>query len=477
MTFEQFYRILRARRTLALSVFLSILAFAIAFSLLWTKTYTATTSIVVDSKMDPVSGMNAGGSMQTSALLATQMSIIKSDHVARRVVKDLKLDESPETRESWQRETGGRGTFDDWLAKRLIKGVTVEPSKESTVLELTYESIDPNFAATLANAFAKAYLDALVQMKTDPARQYAGFFEERAAIARSKLEAAQKALSDAQKERGIFLTDERMDSEASRLNELGGQLTGIRAMRVESSSRRTVVDGGAERINDVATNPVVMQFKADLSRLQSQLIEFQSNLGDNHPTVKTLKASIEQQSKKLALEIGKAASVVRSTDVVLREREDAANKAYEAQRQRLLTMKDQRNELALLEREVDSSARVYESIVLRQSQSSLEGSNNQSSAYILSTAAAPPSQSSPRLFFNIILALSFGTVLTLFLTMAAELLDRRIRTSADLIDALDLPVIGALPTPDAKKLTFFGKKIGFDRLSPANHQSRGAVQP
>jgi succinoglycan biosynthesis transport protein ExoP len=258
---------------------------------------------------------------------------------------------------------------------------------------------------------------------------------------------------------------------------LGGQLTGIRAMRVESSSRRTVVDGGAERINDVATNPVVMQFKADLSRLQSQLIEFQSNLGDNHPTVKTLKASIEQQSKKLALEIGKAASVVRSTDVVLREREDAANKAYEAQRQRLLTMKDQRNELALLEREVDSSARVYESIVLRQSQSSLEGSNNQSSAYILSTAAAPPSQSSPRLFFNIILALSFGTVLTLFLTMAAELLDRRIRTSADLIDALDLPVIGALPTPDAKKLTFFGKKIGFDRLSPANHQSRGAVQP
>lgn len=479
MTFEQFYRILRARRKLAWSVYLGILILAIAYCLLWPKSYTATTNVVVESKVDPITGFASGGAgLQTSALLATQMSIMKSDHVARQVVRDLKLDQSAETRETWEKDTSGRGSFEDWLAKRLVKGLTVEPSKESTVLELSYESVEPNFAATLANAFAKAYLDALVQMKTEPARQYAGYFEERAALARTKLEEAQKALAAAQKERGIFLTDERLDAEASRLNELGLQQTSIRAMRVESSSRRQVVDGSPERIADVSTNAVVMQFKADLSRLQGQLSELQSSLGDNHPSVKQVKANIEQQTRRLNAEIAKAANVVRSTDTVLREREEAATKAYEAQRQRLLTMKDQRNEVAILEREVDSAAKVYETMVLRQSQSSLESNSNQSSAYILSAAVAPPTHSSPRSFLAIALALTLGTVVTLFLTMAAELLDRRVRTADDLINALDLPVIGALPSPDASRFAKLGKKLGFAKLSPANHKPRGAsLQP
>jgi succinoglycan biosynthesis transport protein ExoP len=479
MTFEQFYRILRARRKLAWSVYLTILVLTVAYCLLWPKNYTATTNIVVESKIDPITGFaSAGASLQTSALLATQMSIIKSDHVARQVVRDLKLDQSAETHETWQKDTSGLGSFEDWLAKRLLKGLTVEPSKESTVVELSYESIEPNFAATLANAFAKAYLDTLVQMKTEPARQYAGYFEERAALARTKLEAAQKALSTAQKERGIFLTDERMDAESARLNEMGLQLTSIRSQRVESSSRRQVVDGSPERIADVSTNAVVMQFKADLSRTQGQLSELQSTLGDNHPSVKQLKANIEQQTRRLNAEIGKAANVVRSVDVVLREREDAASKVYEAQRQRLMTMKDQRNEVALLEREVDSAAKVYESMVLRQSQSSLESNNNQSNAYILSAAVAPPNQSSPKTFLAVALAITMGTVVTLFLTMAAELLDRRVRTADDLINALDLPVLGALPSPDPSRLALFGKKLGFAKLSPANHKPRGAsLQP
>lgn len=453
MTFEQFYCILKAHRRLAWIVFGLILTLAILHGKFWPKSYVATATVVVDMKADPVTGLSSTGLQQPDAVLATQTSIIKSDHVARQVVKDLNLMQSEETLAKWQKETKGKGSFEDWLGKTLIRGLNVKPAKDSTVLEIDYEAVDPAFAAVLANSFAKAYLGTLVQLRTDPARQYAGFFEERAAAARKRLEEAQQTLAEAQKAQGILLTDERLDQETVRLNELGAQLSGIRAMRVESTSRREVAESGPERTAEVSTNGVVMQHKADLARLQASLAELQTNLGDNHPQVIQMKASIEQHRARLREEIAKVASVVKGNDTVLREREGAARASYEEQRSKILEMKEKRNQLALLEQEVANAQRIYESISLRQSQSSLEGSSQQSNSYLLSPAVEPPDHAFPRMGMNIIMALSMGTVLTLFLTLAAELLDRRVRTSTDIMQALDLPVIGVLAQPGPRKLS------------------------
>jgi polysaccharide biosynthesis transport protein len=453
MTFEQFYRILKAHRRLAWIVFGLILSLAILHGKLWPKSYKATATVVIDFKADPVTGASSTGLMQPDAVLATQTSIIQSDHVARKVVRDLNLMQSEETMAKWQKETKGKGSFEDWLGKTLIRGLNVKPAKDSTVLEIEYDSVDPGFAAVLANSFAKAYLDTLVQLRTDPARQYAGFFEERAAAARKKLEEAQQSLAEAQKAQGVLLTDERMDLETVRLNELGTQLSGIRVMRVEATSRRDVAESGPERTAEVATNGVVMQHKADLARLQANLAELQTNFGDNHPQVIQMKASIEQHRARLREEIGKVASVVKGNDTVLREREAAARTAYDEQRSKLLEMKEKRNQLVLLEQEVSNAQRIYENISLRQSQSSLEGSANQSNSYLLSPAVEPPEHSFPKMGLNIVLALSMGTILTLFLTLAAELLDRRVRTATDIVHALDLPVIGVLAQPGPPKLS------------------------
>jgi polysaccharide biosynthesis transport protein len=458
MTFEQFYRILKAHRRLAWIVFGLILTLAVLHGKLWPKSYRATATVVVDFKADPLTGVSSTGGMQPDAVLATQTSIIQSDHVARKVVTDLNLMRSEETQAKWMRETKGKGSFEDWLGKTLLRGLTVKPSKDSTVLEIEYESVEPSFAAVLANAFAKAYLDTLVQLRTDPARQYAGFFEERAAAARKQLEEAQSALAQAQKQQGVLLTDERLDMETVRLNELGAQLSGIRALRVESSSRRDVAESGPERTVEVATNGVVMQHKADLARLQANLAELQTNLGDNHPQVVQMRASIAQHESRLKTEIAKVAGVVKSNDTVLRERESAAKISYEEQRNKLLEMKEKRNQLVLLEQEVTNAQRIYEGISLRQSQSSLEGSNNQSNSYLLSPAVEPPDHSFPKMGLNLVFALSLGVILTLFLTLAAELLDRRVRTTTDIIQVLELPVIGVLAQPGLRKLSL-GQRV------------------
>ena len=119
MTFGQFLSILRARWWLALAILVvTVLATAVV-SLSLTKQYKATASVVVDFKPDPISAVLYGGG-GSPAQTATQVDIIKSDRVAERVVRNLKLAENPQVRQQWQDEAGGRGTIEGWLGGLLL---------------------------------------------------------------------------------------------------------------------------------------------------------------------------------------------------------------------------------------------------------------------------------------------------------------------------------------------------------------------
>lgn len=472
MTFEQFYRILRARRKLALSLFFGILSIAVGLSFLLPKTYTAKTTVMVELKPDPISGMAQMTAQQPAGYLATQVNIVKSDVVARRVVEMMRMADNPEMRSKWAKETKERGSYQDWLGKALLKGLTVSLARESSIIEIEYESIEPAFAAALANAFAKAYMDTVVQMRTDPAKRYTDYFDERAQLARQKLERAQTKLADAQREKGILLNDERIDNEVTRLNELGQQLVGIRAMLAESENRKLAANRQADQTQEVMNSPVVGSLKADLAKQYSNLNEVSSQKGDQHPLVIQLKASIAESERRLSSEVRKVSGTVTTSDTIVRAREAAASKAYDEQRNKLMKMKEQRSDVALLEREVESAQRVYEAIQLRQSQSSLESNSSQSAMAILTPAVEPPTHSSPRLLINLLIGVFGGSVATLLATMGAELLDRRVRTSFDIVNALELPVIGVLPSPNESRFRLF-RRNDYGQLlpSPSSQQS------
>jgi hypothetical protein len=76
----------------------------------------------------------------------------------------------------------------------------------------------------MANAFVQAYMDTALALRVNPARQYSGFFDQQVKDARDALEKAQAKVSAFQKAKGIIATDERLDVENARLNELSSQL-------------------------------------------------------------------------------------------------------------------------------------------------------------------------------------------------------------------------------------------------------------
>jgi polysaccharide biosynthesis transport protein len=228
-----------------------------AVSLTLSKKYTGSASVVIDFKPDPISAAFYGGA-PPPALMATQVDIIKSDRIGQRVVRNLKLAETPGVKKQWQDATDGQGSLEAWLVELIERNLEVLPSRESSVITVTYKAADPKFAAAMANAVVQAYVETSLELRVDPARQYAGFFDVRAKDARETLEKAQSHLSAFQKQAGIVATDERLDVETARLNELSTQLVALQAISAESRSRQTqATSNQSDRLQEVLLNPVV----------------------------------------------------------------------------------------------------------------------------------------------------------------------------------------------------------------------------
>lgn len=445
MNFQQALDILSARRRSLLMILAIVVGVAVGLSLLLPKRYTATAELLVDAKApDPLTGAALSSTVLPS-FMATQIDVLQSGRVARRVIQDLDLLQSDELRKAWAKDTEERGDFEAWLAAELRKDLKIRPSRESNALTITYSARDPQFAASAANAFVQAYIDVGLELRVEPSKQFNAFFDERAKAARDTLESAQEKLLKFQADRGLIATDERFDIETARLQELSSQLVALQAVAAESGGRSAQASLNADRMPEVINNPLVSQLTTDLNRQRARLEELQSRLGDNHPQVQETKASIAELRRRVSAESSRVAGGVNTDSRVAQSRLAQLQAALSEQRTKVLRLKQQRSEAAVLEREVENARLAYQAILQRLNQTGIETQATITNASFLERASPPHQASSPKLMLNTIMALVLGSLLAVGFTLVRELTDRRVRSAQDVEALVDAPVLGSLP--------------------------------
>ncbi len=453
---------------LAIGVFTGVVVIGVVISLLMPKLYTSSATVVVDTKSDPLT--TAVYSAQSStAYIATQVDIISSERVADRVVKTLELDKSPDFIAAWKDSTNGKGDIVVWIGAIMQKVVAVTPSRDSSVVDISVTWTDPKTAAVLANAFAQAYIDTNIELKVDPAKQYATWFNERSRALRADLEAKQKRLSDFQAETGLMATtDGRFDIENARLNELSTQLLTIQALRQDSQSRQRQAGGDSNSMAEVLQSPFIASLKADLSRAEAKLQDIATNLGKNHPDYRTTAAEVATLRERIEAETAKITASFGSTTQVNLRRESDIRAALEAQKKRMLDLTHERDQVSVLQNDVVTAQRNLDAVTQRLAQSSLESQTQQTDVLLLTTAVEPLRRSSPKYMLNLLVSMFLGGVLGVSAVLLRELTDRRVRYYQDLPELLGVPLFARIPgiKPDGRGPNRPGRRIE-ERVEPS----------
>jgi len=442
MNLQQLFLILKARYRIALITAVVITLATLAISLVLPKRYTSSTAVVVDMRtQDPIAG-NIEGPV-TPSYLPTQVDIINSDRTALKVVRALHLAESPAVREKWLQKTNGDGKLEVWLVDLIQKDLDVKPSRDSNVITITYKSTDPEFSATVANAFAQAYIDTNIEIKAEPAKEYAKWFVVQGKTLRDNLEAAQNKLSEYQQKKGIVITDERLDSETAKLSEFNAQLTAIEATSADARSKMSS-RGSTENMPEVMQSQLISNLKAQISDLEGKLQQASVNLGTNHPQYKSMQSEIASLKLQLQEETQHIARSFVTTEDVSRDKAANTRALIAAQKQKLLGLKNERDAANVLLSDVASAQKAYDAVSQRFTQTNLEGQSTQTNVSILTVANAPITPSSPLPVLYTIIAVVVGSLIGISLSFMAEMLDRRVRVTEDIEVALGVPVLAKL---------------------------------
>ena len=450
MSLTQFFAVVRARWLVVALVFALIISAAIAYVVLAPRKYTASSSLVLNvQSVDPVAERSGGSLQVTSAsYIATQVDVLISERVARRAVALMESSQDAQVRAALARRKAAKDIIDGNVAGVIQGGLLVIPSADSSALSVNLSDRDPVFAAVATNAIVRGYMDTTVDLRQEPAREFNSFFEARTKQAREDLEQAQSKLSEYQQRHGLLSTDERLDVENARLATLSNQLVEAEAALVEASTRSRQASGNSSESQESLSNPVVVAIKSELARQQAQLGELGARLGDSHPQVVQIKASIVQLERRMNDENRRITGSLASNKEGMSTRVNELRTALDMQRRHLLALKAKRDEAAVLERDVENARRAYDAISQKQNQTQIESQSVLTNVNILKAASVPNVPSSPKVLVVLTMGTIFATLAGLGVAWLLEILDRRMRTNDDIVVLLRQPLIGVMPASD-----------------------------
>jgi polysaccharide biosynthesis transport protein len=450
MNVYQFLSALRARfRTFAFLLIVTVLA-AAGISFLLPKTYTATVSLLVDAKEEQ-SLSNVLRPLvlpqERASYMHTQLDIITSEKVARKVVQDLKLAENAMAMKAVENAVAKGWSVEEFLVENLLRKLEVDTTL-SSVIQISFSSHSPDYSANVANAFAKAYIDTMLELRVEPTQKAAAWFDEQLKSLRANLEDAQARLTEYHQSRGIVSADENVDVENTRLGILSEQVGRAQEQTFEWKSKeqqaRAFMEkgGSPDKMPEVLDNPFIQKLKADLLHGEAKLQDLNTHYGLNHPQYQRQVAENRSLREKLDIEMKKLVAGIGNSATQSRQREADASKAMMAQRAIVLGLKENRNELTVLRRNVESAERAYDTAMQRSVVSQVDSRANQTNVMVLNPATVPRKHSSPKITLNIALSMVVGTILGIVVVTLLEALDRRVRLRSDL--DLDVPLLAVL---------------------------------
>lgn len=431
---------LRARwRLIALT---TLVVLAIVGVWTWTspRTYTAAATLLFDTQQaDPVASKSGGGQTKAAALIGTQADIIRSVYVAQRVARNLRMDRNPELVRQYQASNSSL-PIQEWIGRRITKPLEILPTRNTSVLAVNYKSEDPALAARLATAFAQAYVQVQLQLRIDPARVYSQWFESQIREARARLERAQAQLTRFQQERGLVGAG-RFDIEQAQLSALSQQLTVAQADAAQSRAKAGSNIGSS---SDAQQSPVVQGLDSQIAGKSAALQQLRQSLGPNHPMVESANAEIAELRAKRAQAVGVAVSAVQTANAAAQARAGELSGLVQAQRERLLRLSGAQDQMAVLQRDVDTARNAYDAVTARLNEMRLQSEVPMSNVSLLDQAVAPTLPSSPNVALRFLLGLLAGLFVGIAAAFFLEWRNPRVRTIGGLVSLTGVPVLADL---------------------------------
>ena len=424
--------------------------------------------------------------------LQTQASILQSEALALKVVRDLNLEANEDFKPHFSligwlmagvSPSGPadpqHASLEDSPSRRaavnraFARNLKVKVTAGTRLLEVDFTNRDPKVAAAVVNHLVQALIDYTFQTKFNATNQVSHWLEGQLEDLRKQSEQLQAKVVSLQQSSGIFGvggTDPQgkpviYSPVLDRLQQSTAQLSQAQMNRVLKASIAEVVkSGNAEMISQLSGTSMsgssgqgvvnslalIQNLRLQEATLESQINQDASQFGPAYPRLIQERASLKGAQQSLQEEIRRTAQRAENDYKIASRTEQGARKAYRIDRTEAEKLNDKSIEYAILSKEADQSQELYRDLLKRLREAGILEGLHSSNVTVVDIASAPARPSKPQVPLYLSLGLGLGIFLGCCMALLIEAVDNKIQ-GAEEIEALQIPLLGIAPQIDLVK--------------------------
>lgn len=448
----------RHRKTL-LSFIVAGLAGAILISLIQTPIYRVRTSLEIQgtSFLEQKGPNDTGGNYASpESYVETQVKLLQSESLLEHVIDKLKLqNEQPKTglrAFTWRIHRMLQFSDPSGLPEReklmreIERNLTVRTSGSSRLLEVTYESPNPQGAADFANTLVSQFIELSQEERWKSAQGTAEWLTSHLDKMKAQLEKSETEMQEYARTSGLSFTSEKENLAESRLKELQDDLSKAQADRITNQAK---LEGAkskpADTLPEVLDDTTMREYRQRLTDLQRQYAELSATLTPEHYKVQRVQAQIDELKSAMQRERGNVVHRIGNEYSAALRRESLLSKARDVQAKIVADQSEKAIHYDTLKRDVDSNRHLYEVMLQRVKEASLASAMRDSNVMVVDRARPPLLPYRPSLPMNSAIGLCSGVLFGFGFVLLRERVNRRISVPGDAQVYLDLPELGVIP--------------------------------
>ncbi|WP_162913397.1 Wzz/FepE/Etk N-terminal domain-containing protein [Rhodospirillaceae bacterium SYSU D60014] len=447
-----------------------------------TPLYTAEAVMVLDIRrpnildIDPI----VADRTATDTVIRSEVDILRSRSLARRVVQEMGLLRDPEFNPRLRPHEPGlldRIAAIKWVPSEIraylvsspaepaedisepllasvtggvLNRLTVVNDGRSYTIRLRFESEDAEKAARIVNAFADLYLTGQLEAKYDAAERGAVWLENKIGELRERVQRAENKVVEYQEQNSLVTVGEETPL-TKLLTNLSNALIETKTDVLKAQARLGEVQEGAKSSDSpstasiIASSPLVQGLRAQIIAAESRLAQLRSTYRPTYPTVVQAEAELNELKARLQTEIDRVLAGVEGDARVTEHEEETIAAHVKKLEARYLEAYRRQVELTQLQSEAAAARSLFDTFVGSLDRTTIQLDLLQPDARVLSRAEPPSWPSYPQREILLALAATGSLLVSLALVTIKEMLQKGFHNAEQVEKAFGVPVIGMIP--------------------------------
>jgi polysaccharide biosynthesis transport protein len=342
----------------------------------------------------------------------------------------------------------GEANEDD-LVEAFRGRIGVVQVRNSHLVDMTFVSSDPAFAAQAVNVLAEEYVKQNLEFRQSNANKTLQFLQSEVVKQQGIVQDRERRMAEYREDQNANSLDESQNIVFSRLNQVNDAVTRARSARIQREAQyKQVMEADAKErgsLTAISANPLVQNSRARLTELERERVRLLERYGDRHPDVQKINSQIADAQRQVDVEIDRTVQAIRNDYQAALAEERSLTGDLEAQKAAASDLGRKSVDYSVLEREAESDRQVYQALLQRENELRVISSNSANNVRLLERARLPGGPYTPDIRRAWTMAMLLGLGLGVAAAFVIDYLDDTVKTPDDIRWKLKLPFLGVVP--------------------------------